>query len=508
MATYDIEFVARDNTGRSFRSVGRGLGNVRNLALGAAGAVAGVTTAVAAATSEYLESARATRIMSQEAGIAVRDFSRLSEAANTIGVEQDTLRDIVFDTRLALSEATAEAGAQREALEQLGLQYERLNTLSPEEQLYAVVDALNAAEGSTTAMASAATLLGEGTLRDLNPLIAEGSAGLRQLADAAEDAGVVLDEEAAAAAQMLDRQMTVLNQTLEGARNRLVQGLVPVLSNVADVVLPAVEGALETTEDWLNRAANAGNLFAAALRNIGANATAADAALVNAFNTGLSDEARAQLTATGIDAFTGQRVAPPTRYDYDQRLDAPVAESVGLPAWTQAIARNATATETLIRLLEYGRYAGGTHGAVGVGGQYSASPLFGHTSNVGAPPAPLGTAYYDFLALNAPPYQQSSYEANVQRTQALGLTNANVIETEDKEVADKLESFRGSSGGIKIDGESLIELSKSDPLRVFIAGFGGTDDNNVTRFQQSSDSLINIDNLNELIAANLARGAI
>lgn len=432
----------RSNSGLSQFS-GRLAGLANPLAL-AGGAIAGVGAALIANTQRYLENAHATTLMAQEAGIGVEAFSRLTEASEVLGVEQDTLRDIIFDTQLAISEATAEAGAQREALQQLGLSYIELNNLSPEEQLYAIVDALNAGAGGANTMAIAAQLLGEGTLRDLNPILAEGSAGMRQLADEASEAGTVLTEEAAAAAEDARRDMLRLNQSLEGIGNTIAEAMIPALADLAEGALPVVNESIARTIQFANA-------FSQAF--IGAQARVFD--LSSALRI-FSRQGRFGIYEDILEGF-GDGLS-------NLGIGGDIQDA-SVPPFTRSFARG--------------------RGSVADVGSFYLDSLPSHFTN---PPPPRATQSREgsLVSLGLVIDRLSNAVDNYARDAAalVAVNQERDVSTRELEVGaaqfvdgalqvDLPNRIYGSGGGVRIDGEDLLVRSQEIPMRVLVAGFGG-----------------------------------
>ena len=137
----------------------------------------------------------------------------------------------------AIAKGSAATGTYTEALGAIGLTYQDIAGLSPEEQFLIVASALADVEDQTAKVALAQEIFGRaGTA--LLPMLADGAAGLEEMRQKARDLGLVFDQEAAdKAAEFKDRL-----EDLQGAMQGLVIQIGPI---IADVLIPFIEKMVE-----------------------------------------------------------------------------------------------------------------------------------------------------------------------------------------------------------------------------------------------------------------------
>lgn len=106
------------------------------------------------------------------------------------------------------------------------------NLRDNEDVFWDVIDALGTVENSTEKDLLAMELLGK-SAKELNPLIAEGSAGFREYAAEAKEVGFVMDEQDLSKYQEFDDQMERLNKASQAAKQGLGMILLPSLNSLA-----------------------------------------------------------------------------------------------------------------------------------------------------------------------------------------------------------------------------------------------------------------------------------
>lgn len=222
----------------------KGLGDVAKVALGNLAAEAATRLADAAAD--------AVRALA-EAGKAAAAYADEILAASTVtGLSTDTLQEYAYaaeliDTDLAdvekalgknvKSMASAQSGskAYAEAYQKLGVSVTDANgnLRNSEDVFWDCIDALGKVQNETEADAIAMQIFGK-SARDLNPLIETGSAGFRNFADEAHEAGAVLSGDTLDSLGKVDDSFQRLEQQTGAFQNAIGARIAPLLGTLAE----------------------------------------------------------------------------------------------------------------------------------------------------------------------------------------------------------------------------------------------------------------------------------
>ena len=163
----------QQNVTRTFAAVGR------RVAQGLGVATAALTAFSVATAREFERVSRA----AASVNIPVDQFSRLSNAFQTLGLESDDVLTLINDVTDRIGDAASGNETYRQSFDAIGVSWQRLRTLSPADAALEVVDALarldNAADRSFRANELLASLA-----ERLGPAYEAGADGIRQLAAA------------------------------------------------------------------------------------------------------------------------------------------------------------------------------------------------------------------------------------------------------------------------------------------------------------------------------------
>lgn len=205
-------------------------------AVGAAAAavVAGLSAMTVATVRQASEISKFAAL----SGTANESFQRYAAGAKALGVEQEKLADIFKDTQDKVGDfLQTGGGALADFFENIapkvGVTAEQFRKLSGPEALGLYVSSLEKAGVSQSemvfymeAIASDATLL--------LPLLRNNSEGFRQLGDAAAAAGAIMDDSLIRSSLELQAATVLADQAFAGMRNQIMQGMMPVLADLAD----------------------------------------------------------------------------------------------------------------------------------------------------------------------------------------------------------------------------------------------------------------------------------
>ncbi|MCK6052516.1 hypothetical protein [Moraxella osloensis] len=208
--------------------------------VGMMGVVAGATaatTAIAAMTVEQVKLANELSKTALVANTTVTAIQKYTFAAKAAGIEQDKLADIFKDTQDKVGDFLSTGGGElqdffKNVAPQAHLTADALRRLSGPEALQAMYDAMEKAKLSQSEMVFYMEGIAD-EASSLIPLLRDGGAGFKLWANAAENAGAVMDEKTIRASKELKASTDLLKLSYEGVKNQLTQALIPVLSDLA-----------------------------------------------------------------------------------------------------------------------------------------------------------------------------------------------------------------------------------------------------------------------------------
>lgn len=295
---------AQNTSESSFKKIRESANMMGGMVVGAASVAIGSLLSMATA---HAESAQQIELNAYKAQATTTEFQKMAVGAAQMGIEADELADIFKDFNEKLGEmVTVGAGGGVDFFEQVAIKTEggaegalklaqAMAELSGPQAMQLYVDKMEEANLSQDQMSFLMESMGsEATM--LIPLLRNGGEGLKLWADAAERAGIIMSEETIASAAELRVQTQLLDMQLQGAKNQLMQAVIPAFVGIADAFFGgstegaifegAAEGIAETLK-WLAKIAiGATTVFKVLGQSIGAIA-ASGSAIMNAAEGGL-----------------------------------------------------------------------------------------------------------------------------------------------------------------------------------------------------------------------------
>lgn len=229
---------------------------------------AAVGAGIFAMASEYANAARELETFAFISKTTTQEFQGYAVGAQTMGIEMETLAAQFKDFNEKLGEfVTLGSGGAVDFFEKIAIKTEgsaegarklalEMQNLSGPKALQLYVDKMEEVGVTQQQMSFYLESMASDTT-NLIPLLKNGGEGFKFWADAAERAGVIMDEHAIKKANELSVQMDLLDLQVKGAKNQFIQGLMPALVSVGDSLTDA------TTETNLMSDAGAtlGNVF-------------------------------------------------------------------------------------------------------------------------------------------------------------------------------------------------------------------------------------------------------
>ena len=228
-----------DSAGGKFEKLGsvvKGVGAAMGVAFAAIGTAAiGAGKALVDMTVEAAAYADEMLTQSTVTGMSVESLQAYSYAADLVDVSMETLTGSMAKQVKSMSNARDGSAKFADAYAKLGISVADSNgQLRDSETVYwETIDALGKISNETERDALAMQIFGK-SAQELNPLIAQGSAGIAALTEEAKRMGAVLSEESIGKLGAFDDSVQRLKQGSEAAQRVMGTVLLPQLQTLAD----------------------------------------------------------------------------------------------------------------------------------------------------------------------------------------------------------------------------------------------------------------------------------
>lgn len=305
--------------------------SVANLASSAFSTISNAATSAAHSIASYAQNVAgaldATKDLADRIGMGVESLQALQMAAKLSGVNDVTSG--IQKLSVAIGQA-AESG-NTQAFEKLGLNFQELQAMSPENQFKAVQQAISALPTPAQRAAAAVSIFGRAGV-ELLPLMEQNLAAIEERM---RRLGAIVSEEQVSAIGDMNDALDMVRATFDGIIGQVVGNLAPVVTKIANTFLEFVEGYKSATGDGGTGIANAitEGLFAvikslaevvdkaiAGFNQIAQNFDAISNALQGMFNSSvLGVAARAARTVAGV---TPQPSSTPASDIVDSAVEA------------------------------------------------------------------------------------------------------------------------------------------------------------------------------------------
>jgi hypothetical protein len=168
-------------------------------------------------------------------GIAVEALQGFQVAAGLSGVQN--LEGAVQRLTISIGDAGQGVKSAQDGLSRLGLSFEELSAMAPEDQFRAVSAAISQLPSQAEKAAAAADLFGR-TGVELLPLFASN---LEEIEARAQRLGIILSGEQTGAIEEMNDALSLVYQTFEGIIGQVTANLAPIVSSIAEEFLSFVE---------------------------------------------------------------------------------------------------------------------------------------------------------------------------------------------------------------------------------------------------------------------------
>jgi hypothetical protein len=238
-------------------AMGAAMAAIGTAAVGAGKALVDMSVNSAAYADEILTASTVT-------GMSTDSLQAYKYAAELVDVSLDTLTGSMARNVRSMSSARKGTGEIADAYRQLGISVTDANgNLRDSETVYwETIDALGKVSNETERDALAMQIFGK-SAQELNPLIAQGSAGIAELTEEAKRMGAVMSEDSLNALGKFDDSIQRLKAGGEAAKNMLGTVLLPQLQILADdgvaLLGEFTRGLSEANGDWTKISGVIGN---------------------------------------------------------------------------------------------------------------------------------------------------------------------------------------------------------------------------------------------------------
>lgn len=213
--------------------VGRGLAvaGAATAAVGAAAIKAG--DAFADAAGEVAEYGDNIDKMSQRLGLSYEGFQKWDYILGQSGVDIDSMQTGLKTLTNQLDDARNGSADAQARFEALGLSLEDISNMSREEVFESVISGFQQMEDSTERAALANDLFGKSG-QNLTPLFNQSVEETQALAQAAEDLGLIMSDDAVKASADYQDALDTMQRSMAGLKNNMMGNFLPGITSVMD----------------------------------------------------------------------------------------------------------------------------------------------------------------------------------------------------------------------------------------------------------------------------------
>ena len=233
---------AMDRMGKQAKQTARDVSTLKNIAIGAV-----LAKGVSMAANAFMSASRAalsyaasaanavdqTNDLAQRLGMSVESLQALQMAAKLSGVDDAT----GALQKLTVAIGTAAESGKTEAFTKLGLDFQALQAMSPEEQFKAVQQAIAALKTPAEQAAAAVSIFGKAGV-ELLPLMSQN---LEEIEQRMRRLGAIVGTDQVEAIGSMNDSLDMVKATFDGIIGTVVGNLAPVVESLAEELLGFVE---------------------------------------------------------------------------------------------------------------------------------------------------------------------------------------------------------------------------------------------------------------------------
>lgn len=215
--------------------------------------IAGVagTGGLALLVKGQVDAARQARAWSDALDIPIAKLTAMQVASKVVGFDADKMANILKDSSEKIADAYRNGGGEAvEVLDSLGLSVERINSLAPDQQLFAIADALGEVNTHGEKVQIMESLASDAAL--LLPLLDNNAEKMRDLMRLSDETGATLTGLEADELIRAGEAMSRLSQSAQGLGQTLAIHLAGPIANVIDQLNIGIPNAINWASKQIN----------------------------------------------------------------------------------------------------------------------------------------------------------------------------------------------------------------------------------------------------------------
>jgi len=220
---------------------------IKPVSVAAAAMLTGMATAAILTAREFANLGESLEKMSLSSGISIGALSAFKVATDNLNMPLQTVTVAIRMMQRNMATMGDDATAAEKKLGPLGIRFQDLKNLAPEEQMMKIGNAIAGIEDPAQRTSMAITLFGRAGTQ-LLPFFADGKTGMDDLTEAAKKTGLYMDELAVDKAKKLDKAMDDLNTTFGGIKRQIVLSFVPAITDALATMQPFIQRIV----DWIS----------------------------------------------------------------------------------------------------------------------------------------------------------------------------------------------------------------------------------------------------------------
>lgn len=209
--------------------------------------------------------------MARRTGFSVEALSELGFAAEQSGTGLEELEKGVRRMQRSVFDLERGLATQTESFDVLGLTFEDLAGLAPEEQFKLIAERLSQVEDASKRAAIAQQIFGRSGTQ-LIPLFEDGAAGIEALQEQARELGLTISTDTAKSAAALVDAFNIVRKVLRATAISIGSALAPMLIRASETMTEIAK----TVSDW----ASQNRELVVTIAKVGAGVVAAGAAII------------------------------------------------------------------------------------------------------------------------------------------------------------------------------------------------------------------------------------
>ena len=222
-------------------------------------AVAGFVTGVAAASAaigalvvKFVDAGSEIDDNAQKLGISTESYQYWSLVLQRAGSDASNLSMVIRNLTTFTNELSTGNGDALLTLQELGIGYEDFMAMNTEEQLYAIVKALQGMESQTDKVAIAQEIFGNRVYQELLPLLNMEQGSLEDLSAEFENLGLIMSDDTVKSIAEVGDRLDNLGNLIKTSALIIGTDFLPEINGIIDALTALVNGSVSAEEAMQN----------------------------------------------------------------------------------------------------------------------------------------------------------------------------------------------------------------------------------------------------------------